>query len=108
MSHRKDRSNQQARGARERAAAEALAVQALAFLAAEPERLGRFLALSGIGPQALRTAAAEPDFLAGVLEHITGDERLLLDFAAHVQIKPPAVMRAAAALGVSTWERDVP
>ena len=34
----------------ERVAAEALAVAALAFIAAEPERLGRFLAMSGIGP----------------------------------------------------------
>ena len=78
-----------------RHAAEALAVQALGFLAAEPERLGAFLALSGIGPDDIRTAAAEPQFLAGVLEHVAGDERLLLEFAAQAQIKPDAVMRPA-------------
>ena len=89
-------------------AAEALAVEALIFLAAEPERLGGFLAVTGIGPEAIRAAAQEPRFLAGVLEHITGDERLLLDFAAHAQIKPAAVMRAAAELGGGVWERDVP
>ena len=108
MSQRRDRTSQQHASAREQDAAEALAIEALGFLAAEPERLGRFLALSGIGPEALRNAAGEPGFLAGVLEHITSDERLLLEFAEHVQIKPAAVMRAAAALGVSAWERDVP
>src|SRR5712691_1645824 len=91
-----------------RAAAEALAVEALAFLAAEPEWLGRFLAMSGIGPEAIRAAAREPDFLAGVLDHIAGDERLLKDFAANANVKPEAVMRAAAALGIGTWERDIP
>jgi hypothetical protein len=91
----------------QQAAAQALAVEALAFLAAEPERIGRFLALSGIGPEALRSAAREPDFLNGVLEYVTGDEPLLLEFAAHVQIKPAAVERARATLG-GTWERDTP
>ena len=94
--------------ARERKAAEALAVQALEFLAGEPERLGRFLAMSGIGPETLRAAASEPHFLAGVLEHVTSDERLLLDFAAHAEIQPPVVMRAAAALSAAPLERDVP
>ena len=91
-----------------RDAAEAMAVEALNFLAAEPERFGAFLALSGIGPDEIRKAAAEPQFLAGVLEHVSGDERLLLDFAAQAQIKPDAVMRAVAALGGGLWERDVP
>ena len=34
-----------------RETAEALAIAALTFIAEEPERLGRFLALSGIGPE---------------------------------------------------------
>ena len=91
----------------QRDAAQALAVEALAFLAAEPERLGRFLALTGMGPGDLRTAAREPDFLDGVLEYVTSDEPLLLAFAEHVQIKPTAVERARAELG-GTWERDTP
>ena len=40
--------------------AEKLAISALSFLATDPERLGRFLAISGIGPEAIRTAAADP------------------------------------------------
>src|SRR5215216_168709 len=102
------------RGARKKAGgkssrqqAEALAIAALSFFAAEPERLGRFLALSGIGPEKIRDAAREPRFLAGVLDHVCGDERLLLDFAAHAQIKPAEVERARTALG-GTWERELP
>ncbi len=48
------------------------------FLATDPERLGRFLAITGIGPEAIRTAAADPQFLAGVLDHVVSDEPLLL------------------------------
>jgi len=51
-----------------REAAESLAIQALSFIAQDPERLGRFLALTGIGPAEIRSAAAEPGFLTGVLE----------------------------------------
>src|SRR5437773_1706072 len=64
------------------AAAEALALHALAFLAEDPERLGRFLALTGIGPADLKARAGEPEFLGGVLDHLLSDERLLLDILA--------------------------
>ena len=94
-------------GDTEREQAATLAIEALSFLAAEPERLGQFLALSGIGPEAIREAAGDPNFLAAVIGHVASDERLLLDFAAHAQIKPTAVMRALAALG-GVWERDTP
>jgi Protein of unknown function (DUF3572) len=91
-----------------REAAEASAIAALSFLAAEPERLGRFLAMTGIGPDEIRAAASEPHFLAGVIEHIVGDEALLVAFATHAQVKPQEVERALAALGGAVWERDVP
>ncbi len=90
-----------------RAAAQALAIEALSYLAAEPERLGRFLALSGIGPEQIRSAATDPAFLGGVIEHMVSDEQLLVDFAAHAGIKPAEVMRARMALG-GHWERDIP
>jgi hypothetical protein len=54
--------------------AETLAIQGLAFLAADMERLELFLSLTGLDPRNLRAAAAEPRFLAGVLEHISGNE----------------------------------
>ena len=79
-------------------AAEALALQALAFLAEEPERLGRFLAMTGLGPAELRMRAAEPELLGGVLDHFLGDERLLLAFANSGAIPPEEVARARLAL----------
>ena len=53
-----------------REVAEIVAVQALSFIASDPERLGLFLAESGIGPETLRTAAADPQFLASVLDFV--------------------------------------
>jgi Protein of unknown function (DUF3572) len=77
-----------------RAAAEALAIAALTFIAEEPERLGRFLALSGIGPESLRAAAREPGFLLGVLDHVTNDEALLIAFSTHRGIDPAETARS--------------
>lgn len=90
-----------------REGAETLAIAALSFLAAEPERLDRFLSLTGIGMDELRAAAQEPHFLAGVLEHISGDEELLIEFAKHAEVKPTEIERARVALG-GVWERDIP
>ncbi len=75
-----------------------VAVQALAFLAADEDRLGRFLALTGIEPAEIRAAAREPGFLAAVLEHVAGDEALLLAFAANAGLAPESVTAAQAAL----------
>ena len=77
-----------------RARAEATAIEALGFLAAEPERLARFLALSGLGPDTLRQAASEPGFLLAVLDHLAADEPLLLAFAAAKGLDPSAVVAA--------------
>jgi Protein of unknown function (DUF3572) len=94
-----------ASGSRE--AAETLAVQALGFLAEEPERLGAFLSVSGIAHEDIRQAAREPGFLAGVLDHMLGDETLLMAFADSAGLDPASVARARRALG-GNWERDLP
>ncbi len=96
-----------ARAAQSREAAEALAIQALSFIAEEPERLGAFLAASGIGPDAVREAARTPGFLGGVLDHMLGDESLLLAFADSAGLDPASIGRARRALG-KPWERDIP
>jgi len=75
-----------------------LALRALAFLAGDPERLGRFLALTGIGPQRLRAAADAPDTLAAVLDYLLQDESLLLTFTSGEGLKPYSVGRALALL----------
>ena len=88
--------------------AQQLAIAALGFIAAEPERLGRFLAITGIGPESIRQAAGEPHFLAGVLDHVAEDEPLLLAFAAEQGIDANEVMRARSTLAGGRWERDTP
>ena len=91
-----------------REAAEHLAIQALTFIGSDPTELGRFLALTGIGPAELRAAAHEPDFLVGVLDHILGYEPLLLAFAKDADVKPATVAQAREALGGPRWERETP
>lgn len=74
---------------------EMLAISALSFLAEEPERLSRFLDLTGLSPITLRRAAAEPRFLASVLDYLVADESLLLAFAANAQVAPETVVATA-------------
>jgi Protein of unknown function (DUF3572) len=90
-----------------REAAEMLAIQALSFIAEEPERLNGLLNATGLSLDRLRESATAPDFLAGVLEHMLADESLLLAFADSAAIDPADVSRARMALGGS-WERDIP
>jgi Protein of unknown function (DUF3572) len=87
---------------------ETLAVQALAYLADEPDRLRRFLAVSGLDAAQIRTAAAEPGFLAGVLEYVCSDEKLMLAIADHLQLDPGELARAQTALSGRQWEREIP
>jgi hypothetical protein len=88
--------------------AENIAIAALAFIAADPDRLGRFLAATGIGPADIRIAAREPLFLAGVIGHISADEKLLLAFAEEKGMTPAEIDRARNILGGPDWERENP
>ena len=90
-----------------REAAEALAVAALAFLASEPDHLGGFLAATGIGPNDIRNASRDSDFLTGVLDHFSSNEPLLIAFAQQAGIDPTEIERARVLLG-GVWERDIP
>jgi hypothetical protein len=89
-------------------AAEGLAVQALSFIAGDGDRLGRFLAITGIGPAEIRAASAEPGFLAGVLDYVAGDEKMVTEFAAEMDIDPAYIGVARAVLGGGDWERELP
>lgn len=74
--------------------ASAIALQALTFLAADMTRLGRFLAMTGLGPGDLRAAASTSGLQAAVLEHLLGDESLLLVFAAESGLAPELIGKA--------------
>ena len=77
---------------------QSVAVTALSFLAADAERLRRFLDITGLGPHNLRNAAKDPAFYGSVLEYIVADEPLLVRFAAEAGLEPEAVSRAHEAL----------
>jgi hypothetical protein len=91
-----------------REAAEIVAIQALSFIAGDGERLGSFLAESGIGPETLRSAAKDPAFLGGVLDFVLRDESLLTAFAEASHLDPTIVSKARDAMAGPSWERDVP
>jgi hypothetical protein len=91
-----------------REVAEIVAVQALSFVAGDPERLGAFLAESGIGPDTLRSAASDPRFLANVLDFVMRDDATVKAFAAASDLHPTNIAAAHQVLNDPTWERDVP
>lgn len=61
---------------------------ALGFLAAEEDRLDRFLALSGLDLGALKARIEDPALYGGLLDYLLGDEPLLLAFATEQNLKP--------------------
>jgi len=91
-----------------REVAEIVAVQALNFIAGQPELLGLFLAETGIGPDTLRKSAANPRFLASVLDFVLRDDETVKAFAKVSELHPTNVAAARQVLGDPHWERDVP
>lgn len=77
-------------------AAQTLALQALSWIAAEPERLAGLLATTGLWPDEVRARVGDPAFLGGVLDYLLADEALLLAFCGEAEIAPdtPARLRA--------------
>ncbi len=81
-----------------REAAERLALDALGWMAEDPERLARFLAATGARPEDLRGAAQRPDFLGFVLDHLMADEAASRAFCERHGLAPEALARARAGL----------
>ena len=84
-------------------AAEAIALDALTFIASDDELLSRFVALTGMDPSAVRSELQKPGFLHGVMHHVVEHEELLIAFASSAGLKPEQVAAAAQALGVR-WD----
>jgi hypothetical protein len=82
----------------DREVAEAMAAHALGFLASEPQRFARFLALTGVDLDEVRANASSPELLAAVLAHLNSDESLLLTFAAVAHSAPATIGPALAIL----------
>ena len=77
-----------------RADAEAIAASGLGFLAEEPQKLSRFMALTGIDLDQLRSDAGSPPVLRAVLDHLLEDESLLLVFASGAGLQPEMIAEA--------------
>ncbi|MEO6382791.1 MAG: DUF3572 domain-containing protein [Nitrobacter sp.] len=91
-----------------REVAEIVAIQALSFVAGDTERLGRFLAETGIGPETLRASASDPHFLAGVLDFVLRDDATVKAFSESSEHHPTTIAAAREALGDPHREREVP
>lgn len=87
------------RGHNTREVAEIVAVQALSFLAGQPERLGLFLSESGIGPETLRSSASDPQFLVSVLDFVLRDDETVKAFSSASELHPTTIAAARQALG---------
>lgn len=74
--------------------AQTLAIGSLAFLAQDSELLARFLALTGITADQIRTAASEPGFLAGVLQFYLGHEPTLMRYCEATDTDPALFQEA--------------
>ncbi|SET81751.1 DUF3572 family protein [Oceanicella actignis] len=81
-----------------RDAAEALALEALAWMASDPDRLGAFLAAAGADADTVRARAADPEFLGFVLDILLGDEGAVIAFCDAAGRPYDAPLRARAAL----------
>jgi hypothetical protein len=87
--------------------AQDLATEALVFIAADQNRLVKFLNISGYRPEDIRGQVASPEFLAGVLGFLLDDESELLVFASHNNHDPALLHAARQVLSPDRYEREI-
>jgi len=88
-------------------ASQAIAIGALTFLTGDEARLSRFLGLTGWTPETLASPESRETILATGLDHLMGEEDLLLTFAANHGLNPEDVALAHRTLSDSgTVTRD--
>lgn len=86
--------------------ASTVALQVLTFLASSPDRIGRFLALTGTDPQALRSKLGSAEFQAAILDHLMADESLLLTYSAEYRTDPEMISACHRVLTRAATEND--
>jgi hypothetical protein len=79
-------------------AAEVVALQALTWLASDPDRMAEFLAATGASGADLALQAREATFLAAVLDHLLSDEKRVIAFCDSTGLPYEAPLQARAAL----------
>ena len=70
----------------DRARAETVALLALAYLADDDHRLGRFMGWTGLDATTMRAVPGDGAVLIGALDYLLRHEALLLAFAEHAEI----------------------
>jgi hypothetical protein len=78
--------------------AETLALQALAWVAADDEVFGSFLGATGADADALRVSASDPVFLASVLDFLMQQDAWVIGFCRSAGLPFDALMQARRSL----------
>ena len=89
-----------------REVAEAIAVEALGFIASDPILFDRFCGVTGLSADEMRAAASEPGFLGGVLDFVTAHEPSLMAFCDSSGQPPERVARAGHLIGGNVQPGD--
>ena len=87
-------------------AAQVIALQALGWIAAEDEVFPLFLGATGASLGDLRARAADPDFLAAVLDFLLQDDRWVVAFCdaqGHPYAAPQSARAALPGGAVVNW-----
>jgi hypothetical protein len=75
-------------------AAREVSLGALGFLAGDPERIGPFLAESGLSPADLRGVAGSGAFHVALLDFLINRQDLLIAYAEQAKIEPGHIVAA--------------
>jgi hypothetical protein len=84
--------------------AETIALGAFSYITEHEDALTRFLSTSGLRPDTIRSAAAEPGFFAAILDYVASDEPLLIVLAKELNTQPERIMEAHRTLSPSEFE----
>ncbi len=74
--------------------AEAMALQAIAYLMADEALMTGFLAASGCAPEELKGRLKDRGFLVGALDYLLSDDSVVIAFARHIDVAPETPLHA--------------
>ncbi|PCJ71558.1 MAG: hypothetical protein COA62_02930 [Rhodobiaceae bacterium] len=78
--------------------AQTIALQALAYIASDEDKMAGFLAQTGLSTNELKDHLTEPAFLGGVLDFLLSDEKALVAFCEEAGIAPDLPKQARQSL----------
>jgi len=82
---------------------EAIGVEILNRLASDPERLGRFIDMTGLRADTLRDIVNTPEFWAALFDYVVADEPLLIEIASEINETPDRIVAAQRKLSPPTF-----